>query len=87
MARIDQITGKKTTAGKNRRHQRGSAGGVSGAWSRKAPATNRTFRPNLIKVRVLVGKTPKRIRISAKTLKRLKRDGNIGDVTLAAAKA
>jgi ribosomal protein L28 len=83
MARVDQITGKRTVAGKSRRHQRGSAGGVSGPWSRKAQATNRTFRPNLKKIRVLVGGKPQRMRISMKTLKRMKLDGKIGNITLA----
>lgn len=83
MARRDQITGKQTVAGKNRRHQRGSAGGVSGPWSKKAPATNRTFRPNLTKVKLMVDGKPKRMKISMKTLKRIKRDGQLGNITLA----
>lgn len=83
MARVCEITGKKTATGHNRRHQRGKAGGVSGPWSRKAQATKRTWRPNLTVVRVLVGGKPTRMKISMKAYKRLRNYGNIGNITLA----
>jgi ribosomal protein L28 len=78
MARICELTGKKTVAGKSRRHQRGSAGGVSGRWSKKAQATNRTFRPNLIRNVKLVSPEGKveRVTIAASTLKRIKNFGH-----------
>lgn len=82
MSRKCEITGKKTVAGKSRYHRRGKAGGVSGPWSRKAQATNRTFRPNLTKVRVLVNGVPTRMTVSMKALKQLKRDGVVDGVEL-----
>jgi len=82
MARKDDITGKKTVAGRSRRHQRGKAGGVSGPWSKKAPVSNRTFRPNLTRVRVLVDGVPRKLRLSMKTYKRLRNYGPIGNVKL-----
>ncbi len=82
MARKCELTGRKTVAGKSRRHQRGKAGGVSGPWSRKAPATNRTFKPNLVKVQVLVDGKSQRMKISHKAYKRLRKFGHLGNVTL-----
>ena len=82
MSRKCEITGKKTVAGKSRYHRRGKAGGVSGPWSRKAQATNRTFRPNLVKVRVVENGVPKRMTLSMKALKQLKRDGVVDGVAL-----
>lgn len=61
MARVCDLTGKKTTAGKNR------------PFSLKA--TKRTFRPNLFKKRVfnpLTGKV-ERMRLSAKAIRTLKK--------------
>src|SRR5688500_10199282 len=89
MARRCDLTGKQTVAGKSRRHQRGKAGGVSGPWSKKAPATNRVFRPNIVRgVKVLVDGKPQRLNLAAKTLKRIHNYGFIkakgyGMVTLA----
>jgi ribosomal protein L28 len=83
MARVCDLTGKKTVAGRSRRHQRGKAGGVSGAWSRKAQASKRTFRPNLVRnVKVLVGGKPTRLTLSTKALKRIKNFGSYKGVTL-----
>lgn len=85
MARECDLTGRKTITGHNRRHQRGSAGGVNGPWSRKSPATKRTFRPNLVRnVRVLVNGKPARMTLSAKALKRIRNYGSFKGVTLAA---
>ena len=86
MARKCEITGRKTVSGHSRRHQRGKAGGASGTWSKKAPATKRTWRPNLTKVRVLDAGVPKRMRISMKAYKKLKADGRIGEIVLANSK-
>ena len=49
MPAICAVCGKGTTFGRNIRHQH------SGRWVRKAPRTNRTFRPNLHKQVVHVG--------------------------------
>lgn len=88
MARVGALSGKKTIAGKSRRHQRGKAGGVSGPWSKKAQATNRTFRPNLIKrVRVI---TPdgreERMTLAASTVKRMRKFGHYKGYKIAAPK-
>ncbi len=83
MARTCEITGRKTSSGFSRRHQPGKAGGVSGPWSRKAQATKRTWRPNLTDVRVVVGGVNRKMTLSMKAYKQLKRDGRIGDVVLA----
>lgn len=40
MAKCD-LTGKKVAFGRNIRHK------ASGGWARRAPKTNRTFRPNV----------------------------------------
>ena len=84
MARQCELSGKKTVAGRSRRHQRGSSGGVSGAWSKKAQATPRTFRPNLIRgVRVVKEGKVVRMDLAAKALKRIKKFGSYKGVTLA----
>jgi ribosomal protein L28 len=83
MARLCELTGRKTRAGKRRRHQRGSAGGATGgAWSKKAQATNRVFRPNLTTVRVLVDGKPQQMKLSMKAYKRIRKFGRLGNVTL-----
>ncbi len=84
MARVCDLTGKKTRAGKSRRHQRGKAGGVSGTWSKKAPATNRTFRPNLVKnVKVVdVDGKVKKLTLSTKVLKRMRKFGHYQGIQL-----
>jgi ribosomal protein L28 len=82
MARVCEITGRKTSTGFGRKHNRGKSGGVTGPWSRKAPATKRTWKPNLTTVRVLVAGVPKRMRISMKAYKQLRREGRIGEIVL-----
>lgn len=84
MARRCDLLGKQTVAGKSRGHKRGSAGGVYGSWSKKAPATNRVFRPNLVRnVRVVVDGQTTRMTLSAKALKRIRKFGHLQGVTLA----
>jgi ribosomal protein L28 len=89
MARRCDISGKQTVAGKSRGHRRGRAGGVNGPWSKKAPATNRVFRPNIVKdVKVVVNGATTRLNLSTKVLKRIRKYGFIkaegyGYVTLA----
>ncbi|GHN52351.1 50S ribosomal protein L28 [Lactobacillus delbrueckii] len=51
----DFVTGKKTTFGKTRSHALNSS--------------SRSWKPNLQKVRILVNGKPKRVWVSAKTLK------------------
>lgn len=84
MARRCDILGKQTVAGKSRGHKRGKAGGVSGPWSKKATATNRVFRPNLVRnVRVIVDGKPTRMTLSTKAIKRMRNFGSLRGVTLA----
>lgn len=86
MSRVCDLTGRSTTAGKSRKHKRGRAGGVSGRWSRKAPASNRTFRPNLTRgVRVVMDGVEQKMTLSNKVVKRMKRFGHYRGVTLAVA--
>lgn len=78
MARKCDLTGKKVVAGKSRRHQRGKAGGVSGPWSKKAPATNRTFRPNIVPNVLVVSPEGKeeRMNLAATVVKRMRNYGH-----------
>lgn len=73
MARVCEITGKKTSFGGNKKHRRGKSGG-GGVWSFKAPNTNRKWKPNLRKVKVIENGQIKRIKISMKAYKKLKKD-------------
>lgn len=77
MARVCEVTGRKTRAGHTRSHNRGKAGGVDGPWSKKAQARKRTWKPNLRKVKVNIAGTTKRITMSMKAYKKLRKDGFI----------
>lgn len=85
MARVCDLSGKKTVAGRSRRHQRGKAGGVSGPWSKKAQVSKRTFRPNLVRnVKVIdVDGSIKKMTLSAKVIKRMRKFGHYHGVQLA----
>ncbi|MCS7317555.1 MAG: 50S ribosomal protein L28 [Candidatus Dojkabacteria bacterium] len=72
MARVCEITGKKTRFGGNKKHRRGSSGG-GGAWAYKAPNTNRKWKPNLRTLKVIVNGTPKRIKISMRAYKTIRK--------------
>lgn len=72
MARVDELTGKKTSFGGNHKHRRGSSGG-GGVWRFKAPNTKRTWKPNLRKVKLTVNGVTKRVKISMKTYKKLRK--------------
>ncbi len=73
MSRICEITGKKTSFGGNHKHRRGSSGG-GGAWKFKAQNTNRTWLPNLRKLKVSLqdGRT-KTIKVSMKAYKKIRK--------------
>ncbi len=73
MARVCEITGRKTSTGHSRTHKRGKAGGVSGPWSKKATATKRTWKPNLRKVKVIINGRPQKIKVSMKAYKKLQK--------------
>ncbi|MFS8131107.1 MAG: large ribosomal subunit protein bL28 [Candidatus Dojkabacteria bacterium] len=72
MARVDELTGKKTGFGGNHKHRRGSSGG-GGVWRFKAPNTKRTWKPNLRKVKLTVNGETKRVKVSMKTYKKLRK--------------
>jgi large subunit ribosomal protein L28 len=63
MPAICAVCGKGTTFGRNIRHQH------SGRWVRKAPRTNRTFRPNLHKQIVYVDGDPIKVKICTRCLR------------------
>ncbi len=66
-----EVTNKKPNFGKTRRHRRGSAGGVSGAWSKKATAKSKKQDINLRKVRVVdQSGSKKTITVSMKAYKK-----------------
>lgn len=76
------ITNKSANFGKTRRHRRGSAGGVSGAWSKKATAKNKKQDINLRKVKVVDedGRV-QTLRVSMKAYKKArKNDGWLNDI-------
>lgn len=70
-----EITNKTANFGKTRRHRRGSAGGVSGAWSKKATAKSKKQDINLKKVKVLdsAGRTSS-INVSMKAYKKARKN-------------
>ncbi|MEO6729359.1 MAG: L28 family ribosomal protein [Candidatus Dojkabacteria bacterium] len=72
MARVDELTGKKTAFGGNHKHRRGSSGG-GGVWKFKAQNTKRTWKPNLRKVKLTVNGATKRVKVSMKTYKKLRK--------------
>ncbi len=72
MSRVCEITGKKTAFGGSHKHRRGSSGG-GGTWRFKAPNTKRTWKPNLRKVKLEVNGQIKRVKISMKAYKRLRK--------------
>ena len=58
-----QICGKKPVYGRSIQHQGG------GSWFRRAPKTNRTFKPNVQKVTMHVGGTAVRVKTCTKCLR------------------
>lgn len=82
MARICELTGRKTSFGHKMKHRRGSSGG-GGAWRFRAQKTNRTWLPNLRKVKVNVEGKVETITVSMKAYKALRKFGSVDGVTLA----
>ncbi len=72
MARVCAVCGKGTTAGRQYA-RRGRAKRLGGVGIKTTGVSNRTFRPNLQRVRVLVNGAPKRLRVCAKCI----RSGNV----------
>lgn len=82
MSRICLITGRKVAFGHNMKHRRGSSGG-GGAWRFRSTKTNRTWSPNLRKVKVLIDGKVETITVSMKGYKALRKFGNVNGVSLA----
>lgn len=57
--------------GRSHTHKRGVAGG---RWKKRAPKTQRLFRPNLQKIAILDDGEEKRVRLCTKCIKRIKKD-------------
>ena len=77
MARKCEASGKSTVYGGMRKHNRGKAGGTEGPWAFKATRRSRTWKPNLRKVKVKIGKSLTSIKISMKYYKKLRQDGKV----------
>jgi large subunit ribosomal protein L28 len=75
MARCD-LTGKKVAFGRNIRHK------ASGGWARRAPKTNRTFRPNVHRHKIYVPEIGRSItlNLSTKALRTINKKGLIAAV-------
>lgn len=70
-----EVTNKTANFGKTRRHRRGSAGGVSGAWSKKATAKPKKQDVNLRKVKVYNSEGGvETIRVSMKAYKKARKN-------------
>ncbi len=82
MSRFCVLTGRKTTYGHNMKHRRGSSGG-GGAWRFKSQKTNRTWEPNLRKVKVIVDDKVQTVKVSMKAYKALRNNGSIDGIRLA----
>lgn len=76
MARVCEISGRKTISGNRIQHRRGKSGS-GGVWNYKAPKTKRTWKPNLRKIKVMVNGSTKRIKVSMKEYKRLRKDAAV----------
>ena len=60
---------KGVMVGKQHKHHPGVAGG---RWKKRAPKTQKIFKPNLHFARILVGNSYKRLRLCTKCLRRAK---------------
>jgi large subunit ribosomal protein L28 len=68
MARVCEICGKRTEVG-NQVTRRGLAKAKGGVGRKVTGRSRRRFKPNIQKIRVLVGKTPTRMKVCVKCLK------------------
>lgn len=75
MAKCD-LTGKKVAFGRNIRHR------ASGGWARRAPKTNRAFRPNVHRHTIYVPDLGRSVtlNLSAKALRILNKKGLLAAV-------
>lgn len=63
--------GKGVLFGRSHTHHRGVAGG---RWKKRAPKTQRLFKPNLHKVSITINNVKKKVKLCMKCLKRVKKD-------------
>ncbi|OGK19335.1 hypothetical protein A3G67_00320 [Candidatus Roizmanbacteria bacterium RIFCSPLOWO2_12_FULL_40_12] len=63
--------GKGILLGRSHTHHRGVAGG---RWKKRAPKTQRLFRPNLQKVQILENGKKLTVKVCSKCIKRVKKD-------------
>ena len=68
MARVCDICAKRTEVG-NQVTRRGLAKAKGGVGRKVTGRSKREFKPNIQRVRVMVGKTPTRMRVCVKCLK------------------
>lgn len=64
-------SGKSVLFGRSHTHHRGVAGG---RWKKRAPKTQRIFKPNLQRVMIIENGKPKRVLLATSVLKRIKKD-------------
>jgi len=64
---------KGSVFGRSHTHRKGVAGG---RWKKRAPKTQRIFKPNLQVVRIIEEGKKKRVKVCTKCLKRVKKDIN-----------
>ena len=70
MSKVCYICGKSTVAGKNIQHKH------SEGWRYKAPKTNRTFKPNLKKIKLDVDGKLMNVTVCMKCYKKLRKEEN-----------
>ena len=68
MPRVCPFTGKKTRAGRTIT-RRGKAKYLGGVGRKITGKTNRTFKPNIQRVRAIIDGTPTRINVSTKAIR------------------
>ena len=69
MAYMCDICGKGKMVGSQHKHHPGVAGG---RWKKRAPKTQKIFKPNLHYAKILVEGSMKRVRLCTKCLRRAK---------------
>ncbi len=63
--------GKTTIFGRSHTHHRGVAGG---RWKKRAPKTQKIFKPNLQKIAIMVKGKSQTVRLCTKCIKRVRKD-------------
>ncbi|KXK09871.1 MAG: L28 family ribosomal protein [Candidatus Dojkabacteria bacterium] len=81
MARVCDLTGRRTSTGNHKKHRRGSSGG-GGAWSYRSQKVKRTWKPNLRKVKVNMDGKVQVITVSMKAYKTLRNKGKFAGAEL-----